>query len=108
MGPDGGIVDQDVDAAERGQCTCRHRLDLILLGHVGNNGDCLHAQGLGFVHDGLRLSLVRAGIDNDLSTFPGQFQHRGTPDTAARPGYQGDFPLKLPHEPLPDDNKPTA
>jgi hypothetical protein len=34
---DRGIVDQDVDTAELGQCPRRHGVDLVLFGHIGED-----------------------------------------------------------------------
>ena len=100
MRPDRGVVDQDVDAAELGQRPGRHRLDLILAGDVGNDGECLDPKGLGFAHDGIRLGLIGAGVDDDVRAFAGQLQHRRAADIAAGAGYQRDLPLKLSHGPL--------
>jgi hypothetical protein len=96
--PDGGIVDQDVDSAELGQRPRRHFLDLVLAGDVGNHGDRLDAEALGFVHDGVGLGLVGAGIDNDVCALPSQPQHGRAADVAARSGYQRNLALKLSHE----------
>jgi hypothetical protein len=99
--PDGGIVDQDVDAAKLGQGPRRYRLDLIRPGDIGNNGQRPDAQGLGFTHDGIGLGLVGTGVDNDVSALRSKLQYRRSANIAARSGYQGDFPLKLSHEPTP-------
>jgi hypothetical protein len=95
---DGCIVDEDVDAAELGQRPPHHRVDLILPGDVGNDGERLDPSAPGFAGDIVGLGLVRAGVDDDVSAFPGQLQHRGAADIAAGAGYQGDFSFELTHQ----------
>jgi len=98
MRPNGRIVDQDVDAAELGQRPRHHRVDLILLGDVGNKGERPDPSALGFARDIVGLGLVRAGVDDDVSPFPGQLQYSRAADIAAGAGYQSDFPLELTHQ----------
>ena len=74
MRPDGGIVDEDVDAAELGQRLRHHRVDLILPGDVGNDCKRLDPSAPGFARDVIGLGLVRASVDDDVSPFPGKLQ----------------------------------
>jgi hypothetical protein len=85
--PDRGVVDEDVDAAEFGHCPRHHRVDLIFLGDVGNDGERPDPQVPGFARDVVSLGLVGAGIDDDVSPLPCQLQYRGAADVAARAGY---------------------
>ena len=96
--PDRGVVDQDVDAPELGQRPRHHRLDLILLGDVGDNGERLDPELPGLARDGVGLGLVAAGVDDDVRAFAGQLQHRRTADIAPRPGDQRDLPIELTHQ----------
>jgi len=96
--PDGGIVYQDVDAAERGERPRHHRVDLILPGDIGDDGERLDPAVLGCPRDLVGIGLVGAGVDDDVSPFSGQLQYRRTADIAARSGHQGDFPVELTHQ----------
>ena len=98
MRPDRGVVDQDVDSAELGHRPRHHRVDLILLGDVGNDGERLDPAVPGLARDGVGLGLVGAGVDDDVSALPGQLQYRRAADIAAGAGYQSDFPVELTHQ----------
>ena len=84
-------------AAELGQRPRHHRLDLVLPGDVGNDGERLDAERPGLARDRVGLGLVGAGVDDDVRAFAGQLQHRRAADVAAGPGYQGDLAFELPH-----------
>jgi hypothetical protein len=95
--PDRGVVDQDVDAPELGQRLRRHRLNLILLGHIGDDADRLDPEILRLAHHAIELLLVGARIDDNVRAFSSQFQHRRAADIAAGAGDQRDLSLKPAH-----------
>ena len=96
--PDRGIVDQDVDTAELGQGARRERVDLVLLGDIGKDGDRLDPKVADLARDRVDLGLVSAGVDHDVGALRRQFQRRGAADIAARPGDQRNFPVELTHD----------
>jgi hypothetical protein len=97
VGPDRGIVDQNVDAAELGQCPRRHRVDLISLGNVGDHGESLEPKALGFAHDGVDLRLIRACVDEAPS--PASFNAVARPILRPEPVTRATFPSSLPISP---------
>ncbi len=54
-----GVVDEDVDAAPLGDDLLEHRLDLVLLAHVGPDRDGLVAAGADLLHDALARARAR-------------------------------------------------
>ena len=82
VGPDRGIVDENVDPAELGERPGHHRLDLVPLGDVGNDGERLDAAGLGFPRHGVRFGLVGASVDDDVSALAASVR------TIARPMFR--------------------
>src|SRR5215212_7845481 len=89
---DAGIVNQDVDAAERIDRRLHSRLGVLRLGDREGRGDGLAAGLLDFAHDLLRRPLIaaraverRADVDHDDACTFLRHQHRdGAPDAAAR------------------------
>src|SRR5580700_1877129 len=104
VGPDRGIVDQNVDAAELGHRLRHHRVDLIFLGDVGYDGERLDPPVAGFTRDGVGFNPVGARVDDDVSALAGQLQHRCAADIAAGTGHQSDFPVELTHQCTSIDN----
>ncbi len=87
---DGGIVDQDIDAAEafeRGVGNGLHRLGV---GHVTGDGDGLPAGALDLAHDIVGFLPVGARIDHDGCAVGRERQRNGAADIAARSGDDGD------------------
>jgi len=67
--PDRGIVDQDVDAAELGQCPLRQGVDLVLLCDIGEDRYRFDAAVADLAGDRVGLGLVGAGVDDDMRAF---------------------------------------
>ena len=67
--PDRGIVDQDVDPAELGQCPRRQRVDLVLFGHIGEHRYRLDPAVADLARHRVGLGLVGARVDDDVSAF---------------------------------------
>ena len=59
--PDRGIVDQDVDPAKLGHRPRHHRVDLVLFGDIGKDGERLDPALPGLARDRLGLGLVGCG-----------------------------------------------
>ena len=95
---DRGIVDQDVDAAEFGERVLRHRLDLILLCHIGDDREGPDTERLRFADDRVGFRLVGACIDDDMRALTGEMQHSRPADIAARTRDQRDLALKFTHD----------
>jgi hypothetical protein len=98
VGTDRRVVDEDVDAAELRHRLGDHRIDLILPGNVGDDGDRLDTAGPSLLCDRIGLRLVGPRVDDDVRAFRGQLQDRRAPDVAARAGHQGHLAFELAHE----------
>ena len=94
--PDRGVVDQDVDTAELGQRPRRHRVDLVLLGDVGDDGDRLDPEVADFARDRVGLGLVGAGVDDDVRAFPASFNAVARPILRPEPVIRATLPSSLP------------
>src|SRR6218665_3495729 len=86
-----GIVDQDVDLAERAERLCDDPLRSILFSDIASDGDRLAAFGL---DDALRLGciVIFAQIgDRDVGAFPGIESRHRPADPAVSTGYDRDL-----------------
>src|SRR5215510_3098705 len=77
MWPNRSIVDEDVDATKFRQGPRHHTIDLLFLGHIGKERQGLAAASTDFLRDRICLSLVGAGVDDDVGSFRSQLQYRG-------------------------------
>ena len=102
------VVDEQVDPPEALQRLGRHGLDLLGVAHVHLHRQRLRTQGFHLGGDGedragqflCRLGALRG--DDDVAPGLRQAQRDGPADAPARPGHDGDFPLKRWHEHSPD------
>jgi hypothetical protein len=76
----------------------RHRLDLILLCHIGDDRDGPDTERLRFADDRVGFRSVGACIDDDMRALAGEMQHSSPADIAARASNQGDLPPKFTHD----------
>src|SRR6185436_2273630 len=92
---DAGVVDKDVNAAERGPGPGDEVGDLRRLGHVGAIVFDLDATLLRQV-DALRFyrRLVAEAIQHDVAPLPGKCLGNGLSDTARRSGDEDGFTLE--------------
>jgi hypothetical protein len=83
-----GVVDQDVEAAERGDGLCDHAFGFPVGGEVG--GDRVGgAAALGDQGRGLGQRFGAPAGQGQYAVAGGQFQGQGTADPAACPGDEG-------------------
>ena len=86
---DGGVVDEDIDAAELFERLGEARLDLLFARHVHRDGQRLAAALLDFPFE--RGELVRAARrQHQARAVLGEQQGRGAADALRRPGDNGD------------------
>ena len=104
---DAGVVDQDVELAERLFGFGEESLDFGRFGDVGLHGDGLAAFFVDVGDDAVRAFLAGAVVDDDGRAFGGQlFGDRGA-DAFGCPGDDGDFASEfLSHDDTPFEQAP--
>ena len=90
---DAGVVDEDVNRAERLDNFCKHFFYCSTVCHIGLHEDCLAAILLDLALDFLRCLLVASEVDGNLGTLRSEADSNGTADTARRTRYECDLPI---------------
>ena len=72
VGTNGGVVQENVDAAKLVQGHLDHAVNLFLVGNIGQHGQGAAAQGPYFLGNGFRLLPVAAGVDYYVSPLLGK------------------------------------
>jgi hypothetical protein len=93
--PHGGIVDEDVEAAEALDRRRDQPFDCDRIADVGQYRQRLAAGGDDFVGDGRNGMLITPSIDDYGRTRGGERQGNGTTDVAAAARDQGDVSLEI-------------
>jgi len=91
------VVDQDIDAPELRHRLRDHRVDLVLPGDVGDDGERLDPARPRFLRDRLGLGPVGSRVDDHVRAFRGQLQDRRAADVATRARHQGHLAFELAH-----------
>src|SRR5207245_8747639 len=85
---DGGITDEDVDAAELGQSLAHHGFDGAGVGDVGQHRNDLHARLPALAGDRLQLVAVDPSVQHEVCALGGEGQRDGAPDVATDAGHE--------------------
>src|SRR5207247_11126852 len=93
---DGGITDEDVDAAELGQSLAHHGFDGAGVGDVGQHRNDLHARLPALGGDRLQLIAVDPSVQHEVCALGREGQRNGAPAVATGPGDERGLALE-PH-----------